>query len=325
MLPFFQRIIVRETVRLFRKNKRKEHIEADSELKKKALHRVVSIAYIIKGFLLISLGIFSAAFGLKSFLLPNEFVDGGVTGISLLMNHVFHFHLSWLIVLLNIPFVFLAFTQVGKRFAIRSITSIVGLALVIAMVDFPEVTHDKLLVSAFGGIFLGAGIGLSMRGGAVLDGTEILAIYISRAVGFTVGDVIIVFNIFIFMVAAYVLPTVETALYSMLTYFIASKTVDFIVEGVEEYVGVTIISPKHEEIRSMLINDMGRGVTLYQGSGGYNTKGPSRNYTIIYTILTRLELARLRKEVDEIDPNAFMVMSGVKDIKGGMIKKRALK
>ncbi len=324
MLPFLQRVIVRESARLVKKIKRRSGNTADFDVKKQALHRVVSITYIIKGFLLISMGIFAAAFGLESFLLPSKFIDGGVTGISLLLKAKTGISLSWFLIFINIPFILLAFTQVGKRFAIRSITSIVGLAIVLATVDFPEITKDKLLVSVFGGFFLGAGIGLSMRGGAVLDGTEILAIYLSRKIGLTIGDVIILFNVVIFLVAAYVLK-IEYALYSMLTYFIASKTVDFIVEGMEEYLGVTIISAKHEEIRAMLINQMGRGVTLYQGSGGYNTSGPPRSYTIVYTIITRLEMARLRKEIDEIDPNAFMVTTGVKDIKGGMIKKRAIK
>jgi len=321
MLPFFQRVIVRESARLVKKIKHRTGSTDIEDVSKQARHRVVSITYIIKGLILITLGIFAAAFGLKGFLLPSHFVDGGVTGISLLLQAHFKVSLSWFIVLINIPFILLAFTQVGKRFAIRSITSILGLAIVVAFVDFPEITKDKLLVSVFGGFFLGAGIGLSMRGGAVLDGTEILAIYISRKTGLTIGDVIIIFNVFIFLVAAYILK-IEYALYSMLTYFIASKTVDFIVEGMEEYIGVTIISNKHEEIRKMLVDHMGRGVTIYQGSGGYNASGASKTYQVIYTIVTRLEMSRLRKELDEIDPNAFMVTTGVKDIKGGMIKRK---
>lgn len=322
MLPFFQRVIVRESARLVRKIRRKSGVEvSNQEVKKEALHRVVSITYIIKGLLLITLGIFSAAFGLESFLLPSKFIDGGVTGISLLLKAKTGLSLSWFIILINIPFVLLAFTQIGKRFAIRSITSIVGLALVLALVDFEPITKDKVLVAVFGGFFLGAGIGLSMRGGAVLDGTEILAIYLSRKIGLTIGDVIILFNVVIFLAAAYVLK-IEYALYSMLTYFIASKTVDFVVEGMEEYIGVTIISNKHEDIRKMLVEDMGRGVTIYQGSGGYNANGHNKTYQVIYTIVTRLEMSRLRKELDEIDPNAFMVTTGVKDIKGGMIKRK---
>ncbi|MFM7023895.1 MAG: YitT family protein [Flavobacteriales bacterium] len=294
------------------------------DLKQQSRHRVVSLAYIIKGFVLITLGIFSAAFGLKSFLLPTGFVDGGITGISLLVNKVTGLPLSLVLVCINIPFILFAYSQVGKRFAVRSIVSIVGLALVLAAVPFPMITSDKLLVSVFGGFFLGAGIGLSMRGGAVLDGTEILAIYTSRKLGLTIGDVIIVFNVIIFLSAIAVLK-IEYALYSMVTYFIASKTVDFIVEGVEEYIGVTIISSKHEAIRKMIIEQLGRGVTIYPATGGYGTHGHTKNYSVVYTIITRLEIVRLRKEIDEIDANAFMVMTSVRDIKGGMIKKRSLK
>jgi uncharacterized membrane-anchored protein YitT (DUF2179 family) len=323
MLPFFQRIVVKAAVVLFRRNFRDG--SSGGDLKQQSRHRVVSLAYIIKGFMLISLGVLSAAFGLKSFLLPTGFVDGGITGISLLVNKVTGYPLSLIIICINIPFILFAFSQVGKRFAVRSIVSILALALVIAAIDFPEITKDKLLVAVFGGFFLGAGIGLSMRGGAVLDGTEILAIYASRKLGLTIGDVIIVFNIIIFLSAILVLPKIEYALYSMVTYFIASKTVDFIVEGVEEYIGVTIISAKHEAIRLMVIEQLGRGVTIYPATGGYGTHGHTKNYSVVYTIITRLEIARLRKEVDEIDANAFMVMTSVRDIKGGMIKKRPLK
>lgn len=323
MLPFFQRIIVKAAVMLFRRSY-KDAAGHGGDLKQQSRHRVVSLAYIIKGFVLITLGIFSAAFGLKSFLLPTGFVDGGITGISLLVNKVTGLPLSLVLVCINIPFILFAYSQVGKRFAVRSIVSIVGLALVLAAVPFPMITSDKLLVSVFGGFFLGAGIGLSMRGGAVLDGTEILAIYTSRKLGLTIGDVIIVFNVIIFLSAIAVLK-IEYALYSMVTYFIASKTVDFIVEGVEEYIGVTIISSKHEAIRKMIIEQLGRGVTIYPATGGYGTHGHTKNYSVVYTIITRLEIVRLRKEIDEIDANAFMVMTSVRDIKGGMIKKRSLK
>ena len=282
----------------------------------------VTIIHFLKDFFLIVVGIISAGFGLKSFLLPNSFIDGGVTGISLLVAEVSQYPLSVLIVFINIPFIVIGFTQVGKAFALKSIAAICGLAIAIAFIDYPVITSDKLLVSVFGGFFLGIGIGFAVRGGGVLDGTEVLAIYLSKRTGLTIGDIILVFNVMIFSIVAYLL-SVEIALYSMLTYFVASKTVDFVIEGVEEYTGVTIISPRSDEIRLMIIEQIGRGVTLYNGQRGYGKKGEYLGETkIVYTVMTRLEIAKLKAEVDKIDPNAFMVMSPIKDTKGGMIKKR---
>ena len=188
---------------------------------------------------------------------------------------------------------------------------------------FPDVTKDNLLVALFGGFFLGAGIGLSVRGGAVIDGTEVLAIYLSRKFGTTIGDIIIVINILIFSAAVYFL-SVEIALYSMITYLAASKTLDFIIEGIEEYMGVTIISSHSEEIRQMIIQKMGRGVTIYSGKQGYGKRGETRDADIIYTVITRLELNKLNTEIEKIEPDAFVVMSSIRDTKGGMIKKRPL-
>lgn len=278
----------------------------------------------IRGGILIMLGIFSATFGLKSFLLPNHFLDGGATGISLLINGVAKVPLPLLLLLVNIPFIAIAMQHIGKAFAIKTLLSISTLAACVAFVPMPVVTSDKLLIAVFGGIFLGAGIGFSMRGGAVLDGTEVLAIYLSKKLGITIGDVILGFNIFIFSAAAYIVD-METAMYAMLTYFSASKTVDFIIEGIEEYTGVTIISVKHEELKDMIIAKLGRGVTVYQSKGGYGKQGVSnRDNDILFTVVTRLEVAGLNAEIEKIDPNAFVVMGSIKDTRGGMIKKRPL-
>jgi uncharacterized membrane-anchored protein YitT (DUF2179 family) len=202
--------------------------------------------------------------------------------------------------------------------------AISGLALCLATVNFPDVTKDNLLVALFGGFFLGAGIGLTVRGGAVIDGTEVLAIYLSRKFGTTIGDIIILINILIFSAAVYFL-SVEIALYSMITYLAASKTLDFIIEGIEEYIGVTIISSHSEEIRQMIINTMGRGVTVYTGKRGYGKRGETKDTEILYTVITRLELNKLNTEIEKIEPDAFIVMSSIRDTKGGMIKKRPLK
>jgi len=284
----------------------------------------LSIKWHIRDFVLISIGIFSAAFGLKGFLLTNQFIDGGATGVSLLISALTKAPLYLLIICINIPFIVLGYKILGKQFAVKTALAITGLALVIANIDFPNVTDDNLLVAIFGGFFLGAGIGFSIRGGAVIDGTEVLAISLSRKFGVTIGDIIIVINAIIFSTAAYLL-SVEIALYSMITYLAASKTLDFIVEGIEEYVGVTIVASHSEEIRQMIIDTMGRGVTVYSGKSGYGRSGEKKDLDIVYTVITRLELNKLNSEINRIEPDAFVVMSSVKDTKGGMIKKRRLK
>jgi uncharacterized membrane-anchored protein YitT (DUF2179 family) len=291
----------------------------------KAFRELKIIAFrSVKDTLLMLAGIASAAFGLESFLLPNNFIDGGATGISLLISEVSSIPIYFLLLLVNIPFVFLGYKVIGKNFAIKTAIAITGLSLCVAFIHFREITDDKLLVSVFGGFFLGAGIGLSVRGGAVIDGTEVLAIFLSRKLGTTIGDIIIVLNIFIFSTAAYLL-TIETALYSMITYLVASRTLDFVVEGIDEYTGVTIVSSHSGEIRKMIMEKMGRGLTMYKGKRGYGNHGERNDIDIIYTVITRLELNKLNTEILKIDPNAFVVMHSVKDTKGGMIKKRSLK
>ena len=283
----------------------------------------VSFKGFLKDMFFIVLGIFSAAFGLESFLLPNKFIDGGATGISLLSSEVLELPLPILIVVVNIPFLFLGYKVIGKAFTIKAAIAILGLALVLSTVHFPEITEDKLLVAVFGGFFLGAGIGLSIRGGGVLDGTEVLAIFLSRKLGTTIGDIIILINVVIFLAAAYLL-SIETALYSMLTYLAASKTLDFVVDGIEEYTGVTIISKKNEEIRIMISEKLGRGLTIYKAKGGYSESGVQNEYDVIFTVITRLEIRKLNIEISKIDPNAFVVMNSINDTRGGMIKKRHL-
>ena len=291
---------------------------------KKKRERLITTKQYIKDFLLVCAGIISASFGFKGFLLTNEFIDGGATGISLLLARLTHFPLQYFIVLVNIPFVLLAFRVIGKGFAIKTILAIAGLAICLATVSFPNVTDDNLLVAVFGGFFLGAGIGLAIRGGAVIDGTEVLAIFLSRKLGTTIGDIIIIINVIIFSTAAYFL-SVEIALYSMITYLAASRTLDFVVEGIDEYVGVTIIASQSEKIRQMIIQTMGRGVTVYNGSKGYGKRGERKEIEIIYTVVTRLELNKLSVEIKKIEDDAFVIMNQVKDAKGGMIKKRSLK
>lgn len=277
---------------------------------------------IAQGFLIIC-GTLSAGLGLKGFLLPNGFIDGGVTGISLLTSEITGWSLSILIVLINLPFIYLGFRQYGKVFAVKSLLAITLLSIFVYFIPYPTLTHDKLLVSVFGGFFLGMGIGLAVRGSSVIDGTEILAISISKRSPLSVGDVILIINIGIFSVAAFVL-SFEQALYSVLTYMSAAKTVDYILEGIEEYTGVTIISRKHELIRSFIINQMGRGVTIYKGKEGYGLHGERKEMDIIFTVITRIEFASLKSEVKKIDKDAFMIAHSINDTRGGMIKKRPL-
>jgi uncharacterized membrane-anchored protein YitT (DUF2179 family) len=274
----------------------------------------------IKEILLIIAGVTSACFGLKSFLMPSHFIDGGVTGISLLLSTLTGWNLSYLIAIINIPFVILGYRQIGKGFAIKTAIAIAALSLALIILPFQPITHDKLLIAFFGGLFLGGGIGLAMRGGCVIDGTEVLALYISKNSILTVGNIILILNIIIFAFAAYFL-NIETALYAILTYLSASSTIDFIVNGIEQYTGVTIISEHQEAIKGFIINEMKRGVTIYKGEGGY---GEKKDIDIIFTVVTKLEMSKLQTAIRQIDPDAFVIQQQIADLKGGVVKRHAL-
>lgn len=279
----------------------------------------------IKNIILIVLGIFSAAMGLKGFLLSSHFIDGGVTGVSMLLAQVLGFPLAILLFLINIPFIAIGYRQIGKLFALKSTLAIAGLSLCLAFVTFPDVTPDKLLTAVFGGLFIGAGIGLAIRGGAVLDGTEIAALLVSRQSHLLkVGDVILIFNIIIFLAAIYFLG-VESALYSILTYIAASKTIDFILHGIEEYTAITIISTEHSAIKQAITHRLHRGVTVYKGSGGLGTRGETHEERdILYCVVTRLEIGSIKRVIKEIDPNAFVTTHSLSEVDGGLIKRAAL-
>lgn len=279
-----------------------------------------AIVRISREITLITLGILSAGMGLKGFLLSSHFIDGGVTGISMLLTKLLGIELSILILFINLPFIAIGYRQVGKKFAIKSALSIAGLSLCLAIIDFPDVTPDKLLTAVFGGFFLGAGIGLAMRGGAVLDGTEIVALLISKSTRILkVGDVILILNIFIFSAAASILG-IESAMYSILTYFAASKTVDFLVHGIEEHYGIMIVSPRNEEIRAAILHDLNRGVTVYNGRGGLS----ETNQDILFCVVTRLEIPKVKNISEKIDESAFIVINHIADVSGGIVKKQVL-
>ncbi|UEG53103.1 YitT family protein [Mucilaginibacter daejeonensis] len=268
-------------------------------------------------------GILFCGFALKSFLVPNMFFDGGVTGISLLLHEIYHFDIAYVIVLANIPFIIMGIFQVNKAFAIKTLVAILGLGLCLSFIHYPQVTSDKLLVSIFGGVFMGIGIGLAIRGGCALDGIEVLALYTGRRISFTISEIILGINIIIFLIAAIKLG-LPTALYSILTYYTASRTINFVIEGLEEYTGVTIISGCSEEVKQKLVMVLGRGITVYKGERGFLKESfdISQPVDIVFTVVTRLEVRRLRNLVHEIDPKAFIFTSSIKEAAGGVLKRK---
>lgn len=277
-------------------------------------HTLMDITYCV-------IGIAFSSFALKSFLVPNHFLDGGLTGISLLVHEFTHFSLALIIVCTNIPFIILGAYQIGVRFALKTLCCVIGLGILLAFAHYPKVTDDKLLISIFGGFFMGLGIGLVMRAGCALDGIEVLAIYTWKRSSFTISEIILGMNIVIFLIAALDLG-LETALYSMLTYFTASKTMAYVVEGFEEYTGVTIISGNSKEIKRKLVMEMGKALTVYKGERGFMKQSfdISHDCDIIYTVVTRLEVRNLKNLVASVDPKAFMFTQSIKEATGGILK-----
>jgi len=266
---------------------------------------------------LLLLAVFSAGMGIKGFLLSSNFIDGGITGVSMLLSSVTAIPLYLLIPLINAPFIWVAYRYLGWLFALRSALAMACLSVVLALVPFPDVTPDLVLTAIFGGFFLGAGIGFAIRAGAVLDGTEIAALLISRRLAMLrVGDVILAFNVLLFSLAIFVLG-VQVALYSILTYVAASRTLDFIVHGIDEYTAITIVSDRSTEIREAVVHQLGRGVTVFRGKGGLT--GAERD--ILYCVVTRLEIAKVRGIVKDLDPAAFVVIQSLGDVHGGTVKR----
>ncbi|MGE5480592.1 MAG: YitT family protein [Chloroflexota bacterium] len=274
--------------------------------------------------LYIALGVVAEAIGLKAFLLPNYFIEGGVTGVSILASFSTGFKVSILLTALNLPFIILGWKQISMMFGIKSLCAILALAVSIHFIDLPTLTADKLLVSIFGGFFIGAGTGLAIRGGGALDGTEVLAIYLSSKTPFSIGGIIMAINIAIFSVAALVLG-VESALYSILVYLISTKTTDFVVQGIEEYVGMMIISSKSEEIRRVITHKLSRGATILKAKRGLDAYSPEGSkIDIIFIVLTRLETSKVKNEVIGVDQNAFIIEQPISYVRGGMVKRLPL-
>ncbi|WP_153799471.1 YitT family protein [Foetidibacter luteolus] len=308
------------TDRLYAKQQKNlETLQADEHEAKAVQHGDFGVGDII----LIIVGVLIAGFALMGFLVPNQFFDGGVTGISLLIHELYHFQIAYVIILVNLPLIIMSAYIINIRFALKTFFCIVLLGLCLLYVPYPVITSDKLLVSIFGGFFLGMGIGLTMRAGCAVDGIEVLALYTWRRTSFTISEIVLALNIIIFSLAAFKFG-LQTSLYSMLTYFTASKTVDYVVEGIEAYTGVTIISGKSELIKHRLVNELGRGITIYKGERGYlpGKFDVHSDADIIFTVITRLEMRRLKNLVNEVDPKAFVFASTIKEASGGVIKRR---
>jgi len=278
---------------------------------------------IVQDFAWIILGVIIAGFSLKGFLVPNHFFDGGITGVSLLLHELYDLNLALVIIVLNIPLILISYYTVGKRFAFRTFLSVLLLGACLQLLPNFMITQDKLLISIFGGVFLGIGIGLIMRAGAALDGIEVLALYTLKKTSFTITEIILGINILIFSIAALKFGP-ETALYSILTYFAATRSIDYVVEGLQAYTGVTIISGKSEVIKYQLVNNLGRGITVYKGERGFlpGKFEISSECDIIFTVITRLELRKLKNLVYEVDANAFVIANTIKEASGGIIKRR---
>jgi uncharacterized membrane-anchored protein YitT (DUF2179 family) len=280
-------------------------------------NRAQSISQELSRAAMLAVGAGLAALGLKSFLLPNHFIDGGVTGVSMLLAKLTGAPLELLLIAVNVPFILLGYKHVGRVFAIRSLLAIAALALGLVILPLPPASEDHLLGAVFGGFFIGAGVGLAIRGGGVLDGTEILAVVLSKRTFVTVGEAILLLNVLVFSAAAGVLG-VEPALYSMLTYFAASKTIDYLLHGLEAYNGVMVFSSQHESIRRAILAELGRGVTVLKGVGGYTAV----EQNVLFCVVTRLELSRLESIVHRLDPSAFFVVTAVLEVNGGVVKQR---
>ncbi|GGG45066.1 membrane protein [Croceivirga lutea] len=268
----------------------------------------------------IGFAVILASIGLKAFLLPNGFLDGGVTGIAILLSELFHIDISLVLPLASIPFFIIGYFTITKRILFKSVISIILLALVIHFENFSSITDDKLIIATFGGLFLGCGIGMAIRGGSVLDGSEILGLYLNERYGFSIGSIILFFNIILFGITALIL-TPEIAMYSILTYLVTSKAIDFTIQGFENYVGLMIVSKKSEAIQAAFLDKIGQGITIYQGVKGHGKSGASEVTEIIHIVVTRIDTRRIHRLIETIDKDAFITEFDVNHIKGGKIRR----
>lgn len=277
-----------------------------------------------KNILFILCGTGLAVLAMKGFMIPNRFLDGGVTGIAILLHEIFHFNISILVVALNLGFVYLGYRNIGKTFAVQTIIAVFFLAIGLFLIDINPITTDKLLIAIFGGILIGSGVGLVIRGGGVIDGAEVIAVFTRRKVGFSNSEIIMLINSIIFGVAALQFG-IETAMYSIITYFTATRATNYVVDGIEEFTAMNIVSSQQEEIKSLLVNDLGKGITVYKGERGYlpDSFETKTDCEIIVTIVTRLEIKQIQDAVKMIDPKAFIYVQSIKEASGGILKAKA--
>ncbi len=280
----------------------------------------LKIAMIIRKMLFLTIGAFIAAAAIEGFLLPNNIIDGGVVGVSMITSYLTGKNLGLLVVLINFPFICLAFTKMGKKFVLQTFYAIMMFSLFLNVFHGHHATEDLLLATVFGGIILGTGVGIILKNEGSLDGTEILSLVLSKKWGFSVGEFIMGMNIFIYCGAGLVFGW-EKAMYSMLTYFIAYKVIDIVMEGLNSSKAVRVISDKSYEIGQQLIEKLDIGITYIYGQGGYS----KIDKTMIYCIISRLEMSKMKEIVREIDPNAFMSIVDVHETYGARLKKRVNK
>lgn len=254
-------------------------------------------------------------------MMPNHFLDGGITGLSILAYEFTHIDIGLFLIVLNLPFIYLSYKKLGATFAMRSLLAIALLAVLMTYINIPVVTTDKILIAVFGGILIGLGTGLVIRGGGMIDGLEIIAEYTNEKSGFSTSEIILVINALIFLLAAFGLG-IETAMYSILTYFAATRTSDYVVDGLEQYTALTIVSKEYEAVKSIIVNDFGKAISVYKGERGYLPGSFYENHDcdIVMTIATRLEIHRIRQAVIRLDPAAFMYVHSIKEVKGGIVK-----
>lgn len=270
-----------------------------------------------------ALGVCFAAVAFKGFMIPNRFLDGGVTGLSILLHEWFHLDISIFLIVLNIPFIYIGYKKIGKTFAIQTSMAILLMVFCINYIEIQPITHDKVLIALFGGFFIGLGIGFVIKAGGVIDGMEIIADYTNKKLGLSTSEIVMFINSAIILAAAFTFG-IEVGMYSILTYFTAMKTSDYVVDGFEEYTAMTIISSKDEEIKSCIVKDFDKAISVYKGERGYlpGSYDIKHDCEIIVTILTRLEIHRIKTAILEIDPNAFLYISSIKEVTGGVIKQK---
>lgn len=267
-------------------------------------------------------GVLFAVVGLQGFMVPNNFLDGGITGISILVKSFADIHISYLLIGFNIPFLIIGYRKIGQTFSLKALIAILLLAAGMYFIEIPPFTTDKVLIAVFGGFFIGMGIGFVIRGGGVIDGLEVIGYYTQKKSGFTSGEIILVLNTVIIMGAAFKFG-IETAMYSILVYFTAMKTSDYVVDGFEEYTALTIISVQDKAIKNLIVNEFGKAISVYKGERGYLPDSFHQKYDcdIIMTIVTRLEIHRIKEAVSEIDAGAFFYIQSIKEVKGGLVKR----